>query len=355
MLRDKTRKIKVGGIFIGGDAPVSVQSMCNTDTRDVEATLEQISCLAAAGCQVVRLAVPDAKAAEALPKIRKACGLPLVADIHFDYKLAIASAEAGFDKIRINPGNIGSADRVKAVVDACRANGTAIRIGVNGGSLEKKYLRDGGATPENLARSVLDYIHMLEDFGFGDICVSAKSSKLTDSITAARILAEKTDCPLHLGITETGTPYMGLVKSSVGIGAMLLEGIGSTIRVSLTADPVEEVKAGIALLKAAGLRREGVDIISCPTCGRTQVDIISMAAKVESLLADVRENVSVAVMGCVVNGPGEARAADYGLAGGKGEGLLFRKGEIVGKYPEENLVEALADLVRQDLSASAGG
>ncbi len=347
MTREKTRKIKVGGIFIGGGAPVSVQSMCNTKTADVGATLAQINELVLAGCDIVRLAVPDKKAAAALGAIRAGTTAPLVADIHFDHALAIAAADAGFDKIRINPGNIGGADKVRAVAGACRSNGASIRVGVNSGSVEKALLDKYGPGPKALAESALGHIHMLEDMGFYDICVSAKSSSVADTLAAYRLLSEKTDCPLHLGVTEAGNAYMGLVKSAAGIGAMLLDGIGSTIRVSLTADPAEEVKAGIAILKAVGLRREGIDIISCPTCGRTEIDLIEAARKVEELLSDIKKPVTVAVMGCAVNGPGEARHADFGMAGGKGEGLLFKKGETVGKYPEDELPEALARLVRE--------
>ena len=348
MKRDMTKIIKVGGTFIGGAHPVSVQSMCNTKTEDIDATLSQIQALERAGCDIVRLAVPDEKAARALPEIRKGCPLPLVADIHFDYTLALKAIEAGFDKIRINPGNIGSRERVKLVADACRANGVPIRIGVNSGSLEKDLREKYGPTPRALCESALRHIHMLEDLNFDDICVSIKSSDVESTVSAYRLMSEMTEHPLHLGVTETGTPYMGLIKSAAGIGALLLDGIGGTLRVSLTADPVEEVKAGIAILKAVGLRREGVNIISCPTCGRTDIDLIGAATKVEALLKDFKKPITVAVMGCVVNGPGEASHADYGLAGGKGEGLLFKKGEIVGKVPEEMLAEALVDLILRE-------
>ena len=348
MKRNDTRSIKVGDIFIGGEHPVSVQSMCNTKTDDVKATLEQIEALKNAGCDIVRLAVPDEKAAQALPEIRKNCRIPLVADIHFDYKLALAAVEAGFDKIRINPGNIGSSDKVKLVADACRANGVPIRIGVNSGSLEKDLVKELGPTPEALCESAMRHVRMLEDNNFEDICISIKSSNVPSTVAAYRLMSERTSYPLHLGVTETGTSYMGLVKSSAGIGSLLMDGIGSTIRVSLTADPVEEVKAGLAILKATGLRQDGVNIISCPTCGRTQIDLIGTAHKVEELLKDYKKPITVAVMGCVVNGPGEAREADYGLAGGIGEGVLFKNGEIVKKVPEDRLAEALADLIMQD-------
>ena len=351
MNRENTKTINVGGVLIGGAAPVSVQSMCNTKTEDVEATLAQITALEKAGCDIVRLAVPHERAARALPEIRRGCRLPLVADIHFDYRLAIAAVEAGFDKIRINPGNIGSAEKVRLVADACRANGAAIRVGVNGGSLERALLEKYGPTPRALCESALGHVHMLEDMSFEDICVSVKSSDVPGTVEAYRLLSEKTSHPLHLGVTETGTAYAGLVKSAAGIGALLLDGIGSTIRVSLTADPVEEVRAGIAILKAVGLRKQGVNIISCPTCGRTAYDLFGTVARVEELLKDIEKPITVAVMGCVVNGPGEAKHADYGIAGGVGEGILFKKGEPVGKAPEDKLPEALAELIRQDMAA----
>lgn len=347
--RHRTRKLKIGPVTIGGGLDVAVQSMCNTKTGDVEATLTQLRELEEAGCDIARLAVPDRSAAGALREIRDRCGLPLVADIHFDYKLAIAAAEAGFDKIRINPGNIGSAEKVRAVVDACRANGAVIRVGVNGGSLEKELLgKYGGPCPEALCESAMEKVRLLEDMGFEDICVSVKSSGVKDTVDAYRLLAEQTDHPLHIGVTEAGGSYMGLIKSSAGIGALLLDGIGDTLRVSLTADPVEEVRAGIALLKALGLRREGVEIISCPTCGRTNYDLFGTAKRVEELLKDIKTPLTVAVMGCAVNGPGEASRADYGIAGGGGEGLLFKKGQPVGKVPEDKLPEALLNLILED-------
>lgn len=348
MKRENTKTINVGGVLVGGTAPVSVQSMCNTRTEDVDATIEQIVQLEKAGCDIVRLAVPHEKAAAVLPEIRRNCSLPLVADIHFDYKLAVSAVEAGFDKIRINPGNIGPADKVRMVADACRANGAAIRVGVNGGSLEKGLLEKYGPTPLALCESAMCQVHMLEDLGFEDICISVKSSSVSETVEAYRLLSEKTSHPLHLGVTETGTAYMGLVKSAAGIGALLLDGIGSTIRVSLTADPVEEVRAGIAILKAAGLRKRGANIISCPTCGRTNYDLFGTVARVEELLKDIQEPITVAVMGCAVNGPGEAKHADYGIAGGMGEGVLFKKGVQVGKAPEDRLPEALAELIRKD-------
>lgn len=348
MKRENTRTIRVGDVAVGGVSPVSVQSMCNTKTEDVDATLSQIAALAAAGCDIIRLAVPNEAAAKALPAIRKGTKMPLVADIHFDYKLALAAADAGFDAIRINPGNIGSNDRVALVADACRANGAPIRIGVNSGSIPKDLLEKYGATPEALVASALRHVHILEDLNFEDICVSLKSSSVPDTVAAYRLMAEKTDYPLHLGVTEAGTPYMGIIKSAAGIGALLLDGIGGTLRVSLTADPMEEVKAGIAILKAAGLRREGADIVSCPTCGRTNIDLISLANEVAEKLKNIKAPLTVAVMGCVVNGPGEAREADYGIAGGNGEGVLFKKGEIVGKVPEANLASALVALILRE-------
>lgn len=350
MKRRITKKINIGSVAIGGEEPVAVQSMCSTDTRDVEATLSQLEALRQAGCDIVRLAVPDAAAAAVLPEIRMHCGLPLVADIHFDYKLAVAAAEAGFDKIRINPGNIGSPEKVRAVVDACRKNGAAIRVGVNGGSLERELLaKYGGPLPEALAESALNQARKLEDMGFEEICLSVKSSSVEDTVAAYRILSEGTDHPLHIGITEAGTAYRGIIKSSAGIGALLLDGIGDTLRFSLTADPVEEVTAALTLLRSLGLRREGPEIISCPTCGRTAYDLFSTVKKVEELLKDIKEPVTVAVMGCVVNGPGEASHADYGIAGGVGEGLLFKKGKPVGKVPEERLPQALLELIKEDL------
>ncbi len=352
--RTKTRQIRVGGLAIGGGAAIPVQSMCNTPAYDAAATLEQIRALAAAGCDLVRLAVPDMQAVQVFGRVREESPLPLVADIHFDYKLALGAIDAGADKIRINPGNIGGQERVRIVAEACKKRGLPIRIGVNGGSLEKNLLAQYGNTPRALVESALGHIRLLEQEEFYDICVSIKSSDVQKTAAAYALLAQEVDYPLHLGITETGTPYMGLVKSAAGIGGMLLTGIGDTLRVSLTADPVEEVRAGIAILKAVGLRKEGVNIVSCPTCGRTQIDLIPMASQVEALLADIKTPLDVAVMGCVVNGPGEAREADYGLAGGKGQGVLFRRGEIVGKVPEQNLAQALSDLIHTDLREKGG-
>ena len=349
MKRENTKRIMVGGAAVGGGADVSVQSMCNTRTSDVEATCAQINALAAAGCDIVRLAVPDMAAAEAISAIKERVGVPLVADIHFDYRLALEAAARGIDKIRINPGNIGSRERVEAVAKACAARGIPIRIGVNGGSLEKPLLEKyGHPTPEAMLESAKGHIRLLNDCGFDDICLSLKASSPALTVAAYRLAAEELPYPLHLGVTETGTAYEGVIRSAVGIGALLMEGIGDTIRVSLTADPVEEVKAGIAILKAAGLRTGGVRLVSCPTCGRTEIDLIALAHEVERRLAGVERDITVAVMGCVVNGPGEAREADYGVAGGRGCGLLFKKGEIVGKVSEERLCDALLELIESE-------
>ena len=349
MTRSETKQILVGGIPVGGGAPVTVQSMCNTKTSDAGATLAQIRRLAEAGCDIIRVAVPDTEAAEALKEICAESPLPVVADIHFDYRLALAAAEAGVSKIRINPGNIGSADRVRAVAEACGNRGIPIRIGINGGSLEKRLLEKYGApTAEAMAESAAGHAALLEQFGFTDICLSLKSSNVPLTLAAYRLAAERFPYPLHLGVTEAGTLRQGTIQSAAGIGAMLLEGIGDTIRVSLTADPVEEVSAGIAILKACGLRSGGAKVISCPTCGRTQIDLIAAANEVEQRLASCRRDITVAVMGCVVNGPGEAREADYGLAGGRGEAALFKKGEIVGKVPESDMVNALMKMIEQD-------
>ena len=349
MNRSQTRQITAGGLAIGGGAGVSVQSMCNTKTWDVEGTLAQIKMLYAAGCNIVRVTVPDQRSAAALADICRESPLPVVADIHFDYRLALESVKAGAAKIRINPGNIGGADRVRAVAEACGERGVPIRIGVNSGSIEKPLLEKyGRPTAEAMAESAAGHIALLEDAGFYDICLSLKASSVPMTVEACRLASERFPYPLHLGVTEAGTDYMGTVSSAVGIGALLMEGIGDTIRVSLTADPVEEIRAGIAILKAAGLRAGGARVVSCPTCGRTEIGLIPMAKAVEAALADCKRDITVAVMGCVVNGPGEAREADYGLAGGKGEGVLFRKGEIVGKVPEAELVPALLRMIRED-------
>ena len=343
-----TRQIFVGGVPIGGGAPVTIQSMTNTRTDDVAATVAQIRRLAAAGCQIVRVAVPDLAAAKAVGAIKEQIDIPLVVDIHFDYKLALECVAAGCDKVRINPGNIGGEDRVRQVADACRPKGIPIRIGVNGGSLEKPILaKYGGVTPEALVESAFGHIRLLEKFDFTDICVSLKSSSVPVTMAAYRLMSEKSDYPLHLGVTETGTPRMGILKSAVGIGGLLALGIGDTIRVSLSADPVEEVYAARDILKAAGVRKDGPELVACPTCGRTRIDLIGLANEVEERLKSVDKPITVAVMGCAVNGPGEASAADVGIAGGVGEGLLFRKGEIVKKVPQEALVDELFALIEE--------
>ena len=341
-----TRQIMVGSVAIGGGAPISIQSMLNTKTTDVEGSLEQIRKLKTAGCQIVRLAVPNMEAAHAFGAICKESPLPLVADIHFDYKLAISAAEGGAAKIRINPGNIGGEDRVKAVVDVCRDRKIPIRIGVNGGSLDKRLLEKyGHPTAEALVESAFEHIALLEKFDFYDTCVSMKSSTVPTMVAASRLFREKCDYPLHIGVTETGPVRMGLIKSAMGIGALLLDGIGDTLRVSLTDDPVEEVYAAKDILKAAGLREEGVNIISCPTCGRTQIDLIGLVNRVDAALKDCKKPITVAVMGCVVNGPGEAREADIGIAGGDGVGLLFEKGQQVAKLPYDQLLDALLERI----------
>ena len=337
-----TRQIVVGGIPIGGGAPVVIQSMLNTKTTDVEGSLGQLRALAAAGCQIARLAVPNMEAARGFAEICKESPLPLVADIHFDYKLAIAAAEGGAAKIRINPGNIGGEDRVKAVVEVCKEKRIPIRIGVNGGSLEKRLLEKyGHPTAEALVESAFQHLELLEKQGFYDTCVSMKSSRVPTMVEAARMFRERCDYPLHIGVTETGPVRQGLIKSAMGIGALLLDGIGDTIRVSLTDDPLEEVSAAKDILKAAGLRQEGVNIISCPTCGRTRIDLIGLVNQVDQALKDCPKPITVAVMGCVVNGPGEAREADIGIAGGDGWGMIFEKGEQVEKLPYDELLPAL--------------
>ncbi len=336
------RQINVGGVLIGGGAPVVIQSMLNTKTTDVEGSLEQIRRLKAAGCQIARLAVPNQEAAKGFAQICAQSELPLVADIHFDYKLAIAAAEGGASKIRINPGNIGGEDRVKAVVDVCKDRKIPIRIGVNGGSLDKKLLEKyGHPTAEALVESAFQHLELLEKFGFYDTCVSMKSSHVPTMVAAARLFRSKCDYPIHIGVTETGPVRMGLMKSAMGIGALLLDGIGDTVRVSLTDDPVEEVYAAKDILKAAGLRKDGVNIISCPTCGRTQIDLIGLVNQVDEALKDCQKPITVAVMGCIVNGPGEAREADIGIAGGDGCGMLFEKGKQVEKLPYDQLLPAL--------------
>ena len=343
-----SRQIRVGNVSVGGGAPVTIQSMTNTRTDDVAATVEQILRLEAAGCEIIRCAVPDPAAAKAVGAIRERIHIPLVADIHFDYKLALEAAAAGADAVRINPGNIGGEDRVKAVAAACRTRNIPIRIGVNGGSLEKELLaKHGGPTPEALVESAFGHIRLLNRYDFDDICVSLKTSSVPNTIAAYRQMAAQSDYSLHVGLTEAGTPRMGVLKSAVGIGGLLALGIGDTIRVSLSADPVEEVYAARDILKVVGLRREGAELVSCPTCGRTRIDLIGLAEEVEARLKTVDKPITVAVMGCVVNGPGEARSADVGIAGGDGEGLLFRRGEIVKKVPQSQLVDELFRLIDQ--------
>ena len=349
MKHTETKPIRIGSVTIGGGAPVAVQSMCNTHTADVQATLNQIARLHELGCEIIRLAVPDAEAAEALKAIVPRSPIPVVADIHFDHRLALMAAEAGVHKIRINPGNIGEPDNVRKVAEACRARQIPIRIGVNGGSLEKRLLEKyGHPTPEALVESAQGHIDLLHRYDFDDIALSMKSSTVPLTIAAYRLAAETFAYPLHVGVTETGTAYNGIIRSSVGIGTLLSEGIGDTIRVSLTADPAEEVKAGISILKACGLRSEGVRFVACPTCGRTQIDLIGLANEVETRLAGIDRNITVAVMGCVVNGPGEAREADYGIAGGKDCGMLFRKGEVLRRVDADKLCDALIDLIRKE-------
>ena len=341
-----TKQIMVGGVAIGGGAPVSIQSMTNTRTSDAEATLAQIRALASAGCEIVRVAVPDMEAARAVAKIKEHSPLPVVVDIHFDYKLALEAIAAGADKVRINPGNIGGEDRVKAVADACRLRGIPIRIGVNGGSLEKELLaKYGRVCPEAMVESAFGHIRLLNKFDFDDICVSLKSSSVPFTMKAYQIMSQESNYPLHIGVTEAGTVKMGTLKSAVGIGGLLALGIGDTMRVSLSADPVEEIYAARDILKAAGIRKDGAELVSCPTCGRTRIDLISMAGEVEERLKAVNKDITVAVMGCIVNGPGEASAADCGIAGGIGEGVLFKKGQIIKKVPQDQLVDELFALI----------
>lgn len=347
--REATKRISVGGIPLGGGAAVTVQSMCNTKTWDVEATVSQIKALRAAGCEIVRLAVPDMRSAQAISAIKEQVDIPLVADIHFDYRLALVCAERGIDKIRINPGNIGGEENVQAVAAACKARHIPIRIGVNAGSLEKRLIEKyGHPCPEAMIESARSHAALLKKFGFEDICLSMKASSVPLTVAAYRLAAESFPYPLHLGVTETGTEWNGTIRSAVGIGALLCEGIGDTIRVSLTADPVKEVSAGVAILKAAGLRKDGVRFVSCPTCGRTEIDLIGLAGQVEQRVKDMDRDITVAVMGCVVNGPGEAREADYGIAGGREKGLLFKKGRVLGTYPYDRLCDALVELIEKD-------
>ena len=337
-----SKQIMVGGVAVGGGAPVSIQSMCNTATEDVEATVQQILRLEQAGCEIIRVAVPTEEAARAIPAIKARIHIPLVADIHFDYKLALLCAEGGIDKIRINPGNIGSKERVRAVADACRERGIPIRIGVNGGSLEKDLLaRYGGVTAQALVDSAMGHVWLLNDCGFDDICISVKCSRVPVNMAAYQMLRAQTDYPLHLGVTEAGTKLQGTIKSSVGLGILLSEGIGDTMRVSLTADPVEEPPVAWGILQSLGLRRRGPEIVSCPTCARCQVNLIPIAEEVTERLKNYSAPLSIAVMGCAVNGPGEASDADLGVACGRGQGLLFSHGQIIGKVAEDQIVDAL--------------
>ncbi|MDD6735650.1 MAG: flavodoxin-dependent (E)-4-hydroxy-3-methylbut-2-enyl-diphosphate synthase [Clostridiales bacterium] len=342
------RVINVGGVKIGGNNPVSIQSMTNTDTRDIKSTVAQINRLATAGCEIVRVAVPDMEAARAVAEIKKQISLPLVSDIHFDYRLAMECIKGGVDKVRINPGNIGDRNRIKQVADACRERGIPIRIGVNGGSLEKDILeKHNGPTADALVESALRHVEILDELNFTDVAVSIKVSDVPTMLAAYRKFDKLNDIPLHVGVTEAGTAQNGMIKSAVGIGALLSEGIGNTIRVSLTADPVEEVYAAKEILKILGLRKQGAELISCPTCGRTRIDMIPIALEMEKRLKAVNKNIKVAVMGCAVNGPGEAREADIGVAGGKGEGLIFKKGEIIRKVPENEIISALMEEIER--------
>lgn len=344
MYREHTKTIKIGNQVIGGGHPVLIQSMTNTKTEDVAATVAQILTLEKAGCQIIRCAVPTMEAARALGEIKKQIHIPLVADIHFDYKLAIAAMENGADKIRINPGNIGSRERIQAVVDVAKERQIPIRVGVNSGSLEKELVEKyHGVTAEGLVESALDKVKIIEDMGYDQLVISIKSSNVLMCAKAHELIAQKTDYPLHVGITEAGTLFSGNIKSAVGLGIILYQGIGDTIRVSLTGDPSEEVKSAKRILKTLGLRNGGIEVVSCPTCGRTQIDLIGLANKVEDMVQDIPLDIKVAVMGCVVNGPGEAKEADIGIAGGKGVGLLIKKGEIIKKVPEDQLLETLRD------------
>ena len=347
MKRKITKTVHVRGVPIGGGNPIPVQSMTNTHTDDVAATLAQLRRLQSAGCEIVRLAVPNRLAARALPEIRRGTDLPLVADIHFDYRLALAAVEAGFDKIRINPGNIGAPERVRMVADACRERGVPIRIGVNSGSVEKGLLEKYGLCAKSLCESALGHVKLLEDCGFEDICISVKASDVAMTVEANRLLSTLCDYPLHIGVTEAGTKERGILKSAAGIGSLLLDGIGDTIRISLTDAPEEEARAGGELLRALGLR-QGVQFVSCPSCGRTEYDLIGTAKEVEARLRDKPWNITVAVMGCVVNGPGEASHADYGIAGGRSEGVIFKHGEPVARVASDKLADALVELIERE-------
>ncbi len=347
-MKKQTRQLRIGTVAVGGDAPCSVQSMCNTDTRDVAATLGQITALAGVGCEIIRCAVPDMDAAVALGKIKEASSLPVIADIHFDYKLALKVLEGGIDGLRLNPGNIGDKWKVEEVVKAASERNVPIRIGVNAGSLEKELLQKyGHPTAEAMVESALGHVRLLEELGYQEIKISLKASDVMKTVAAYRLLSQQVDYPLHIGITEAGTIFSGTIKSSVGLGILLADGIGDTMRVSLTGDPVDEVRVGYEILKSLGLRQRGVNFVSCPTCGRCQINLIQVAEEVERRLQGVTKQITVAVMGCVVNGPGEAREADVGVAGGKGEGLVFRHGEIVRKVPEDQLADALLEEIEK--------
>lgn len=344
MTREDTKVIQIGNVKIGGGNPVAIQSMTNTKTEDVEATVQQILALEAAGCQIIRCAVPTMEAAEAIREIKKRIHIPLVADIHFDYRLAIAAIENGADKIRINPGNIGDRSRVQAVVDKAKEYNIPIRVGVNSGSLEKPLLEKyGGVTAEGIVESAMDKVRLIEEMGYDNLVVSIKSSDVLMCVKAHELIAKQCPYPLHVGITESGTVLSGNIKSSVGLGIILYQGIGDTIRVSLTGDPLEEIKSAKLILKTLGLRKGGIEVVSCPTCGRTKIDLIGLANQVENMVADIPLDIKVAVMGCVVNGPGEAKEADIGIAGGIGEGLLIKKGEIIKKVKEEQLLSVLRE------------
>lgn len=344
MYRDSTKKVNIGGRVIGGGSPVAIQSMTNTKTEDVAATVTQINALSKAGCDIIRCAVPTREAAGALSEIKKQIDIPLVADIHFDFKLAIAAMESGADKIRINPGNIGSVDRIRSVVDCAKERNIPIRVGVNSGSLEEDLVEKyGGVTAQALVESALDKAHLIEDMGYDNLVISIKSADVMMCVHAHELIADKTDHPLHVGITESGTIISGNIKSALGLGIILNQGIGDTIRVSLTGDPLEEVKSAKIILRTLGLRKGGIEVVSCPTCGRTKIDLIGLANKVENMVADIPLDLKVAVMGCIVNGPGEAKEADIGIAGGKGEGILIKKGQVIKKVPEDELLDTLRE------------
>ncbi len=348
--RRVSRQVRVGSLVIGGNAPISVQSMTNTDTRDVSATISQIKALESVGCEIVRVAVPNMESASVINKIKSEISIPLVADIHFDYRLALKVIEEGVDKLRINPGNIGDIENVQAVVESAKKNNIPIRIGINSGSLEKDLLvKYGHPTPEAMVESAMRHVKILEDLEFYDIVISLKASDPMKMISAYRLMAERVDYPLHLGVTEAGTAFSGAIRSAVGIGILLSEGIGDTIRVSLTDDPIQEIRAGFEILKSLELREHGATVISCPTCGRTKIDIIRIAREVEERVADIKKPIKIAVMGCIVNGPGEAKEADIGIAGGKGKGILFKKGERIRSIPEDRLVDELVNEIRKML------